>query len=227
MNEYKIKIGGLDCPNCTAKLERGIKNNKNFFDVSLSFVNKLLILKSELSLEEVKYELNKIINKVEPDAYIEEKEHTVPGHNMDVTAFPMTGRAYSGSYTDITATEFINKLKAGELAAGGYNITDKALTFDDPFSGKEVSASGIFVKASKGVKLDEVEGLRIKELTVEVTGDTDALITTNSIRDVRLLGWQVSYSGNDFNVELVKTEGTASAGTAGCRIQQHTGNHFP
>lgn len=75
MNEYKIKIGGLDCPNCTAKLERGIKENKNFFDVSLSFVNKLLILKSELSIEEVKHELNKIINKVEPDAYIEEDEH--------------------------------------------------------------------------------------------------------------------------------------------------------
>ena len=72
MNEYRIKIGGLDCPNCTAKLERGIKANKNFYDVSLSFVNKLLILKSELTLEEVKFELNKIINKIEPDAYIDE-----------------------------------------------------------------------------------------------------------------------------------------------------------
>ena len=83
MNEYKIKIGGLDCPNCTAKLERGIKENKNFFDVSLSFVNKLLILKSELSLEEVKHELNKIINKVEPDAYIEEKEHHHKYHHHE------------------------------------------------------------------------------------------------------------------------------------------------
>lgn len=86
MNEYKIKIGGLDCPNCTAKLERGIKNNKNFIDVSLSFVNKLLILKSELSLEEVKHELNKIINKVEPDAYIDEddnKYHEHEHHNHE------------------------------------------------------------------------------------------------------------------------------------------------
>ena len=83
MNEYKIKIGGLDCPNCTAKLERGIKENKNFFDVSLSFVNKLLILKSELSIEEVKHELNKIINKVEPDAYIEEDEHHHKHHHYE------------------------------------------------------------------------------------------------------------------------------------------------
>ena len=83
MNEYKIKIGGLDCPNCTAKLERGIKENKNFFDVSLSFVNKLLILKSELSIEEVKHELNKIINKVEPDAYIEEDEHHHKHHHHE------------------------------------------------------------------------------------------------------------------------------------------------
>ena len=83
MNEYKIKIGGLDCPNCTAKLERGIKENKNFFDVSLSFVNKLLILKSELSIEEVIHELNKIINKVEPDAYIEEDEHHHKHHHHE------------------------------------------------------------------------------------------------------------------------------------------------
>ena len=83
MNEYKIKIGGLDCPNCTAKLERGIKENKNFFDVSLSFVNKLLILKSELSIEEVKHELNKIINKVEPDAFIEEDEHHHKHHHHE------------------------------------------------------------------------------------------------------------------------------------------------
>lgn len=83
MNEYKIKIGGLDCPNCTAKLERGVKENKNFFDVSLSFVNKLLILKSELSIEEVKHELNKIINKVEPDAFIEEDEHHHKHHHHE------------------------------------------------------------------------------------------------------------------------------------------------
>lgn len=83
MNEYKIKIGGLDCPNCTAKLERGIKENKNFFDVSLSFVNKLLILKSELSIEEVIHELNKIINKVEPDAFIEEDEHHHKHHHHE------------------------------------------------------------------------------------------------------------------------------------------------
>ena len=76
MNEYKFNIGGLDCPNCSAKLERAIAGSKLFSDVSLSFVNKTLVLYSEEDYECVVSEINKIINKVEPDAYINnEDEH--------------------------------------------------------------------------------------------------------------------------------------------------------
>ena len=52
-----------------------------------SFFYKLLILKSELSIEEVKHELNKIINKVEPDAFIEEKEHHHKQNNDNISNF--------------------------------------------------------------------------------------------------------------------------------------------
>ena len=76
MKEYKFNIGGLDCPNCSAKLERAIAGSKLFSDVSLSFVNKTLVLHSEEDYECVVSEINKIINKVEPDAYINnEDEH--------------------------------------------------------------------------------------------------------------------------------------------------------
>ena len=33
MKEYKFIIEGLDCPNCSAKLERAIANSKLFNDV--------------------------------------------------------------------------------------------------------------------------------------------------------------------------------------------------
>ena len=76
MKEYMFNIGGLDCPNCSAKLERAITGSKLFSDVSLSFVNKTLVLHSEEDYECVVNEINKIINKVEPDAYInDEHEH--------------------------------------------------------------------------------------------------------------------------------------------------------
>ena len=76
MNEYKFNIGGLDCPNCSAKFERAIAGSKLFSDVSLSFVNKTLVLYSEEDYECVVIEINKIINKVEPDAFIvDEHEH--------------------------------------------------------------------------------------------------------------------------------------------------------
>ena len=76
MKEYKFNIGGLDCPNCSAKFERAIAGSKLFSDVSLSFVNKTLVLYSEEDYECVVSEINKIINKVEPDAYINnEHEH--------------------------------------------------------------------------------------------------------------------------------------------------------
>ena len=62
MNEYKFNIGGLDCPNCSAKLERAIANSKLFNEVSLSFVNKTLVFKSEEDYDCVVNEINKIIN---------------------------------------------------------------------------------------------------------------------------------------------------------------------
>ena len=73
MKEYKLKILGLDCPNCAAKLERALANNKILLNVSLSFVTKKLTfsLESEDKYEYALIVINKIINKVEPDAYLD------------------------------------------------------------------------------------------------------------------------------------------------------------
>ena len=60
MKEYKFIIEGLDCPNCSAKLERAIANSKLFNEVSLSFVNKTLVFKSEEDYDCVVNEINKI-----------------------------------------------------------------------------------------------------------------------------------------------------------------------
>ena len=76
MKEYKVKILGLDCPNCAAKLERALANNKYLNNVSLSFVTKILSFNTDdsISFDNALIIINKIINKVEPDAYIEETD---------------------------------------------------------------------------------------------------------------------------------------------------------
>lgn len=76
MKEYKVKILGLDCPNCAAKLERALANNKYLNNVSLSFVTKTLSFNTDdsISFDNALIIINKIINKVEPDAYIEETD---------------------------------------------------------------------------------------------------------------------------------------------------------
>jgi len=83
MKEYKIKILGLDCPNCAAKLERALANNKYLNNVSLSFVTKTLsfIVDDNISFENALIIINKIINKVEPDAYIEETDSESHNHS--------------------------------------------------------------------------------------------------------------------------------------------------
>ena len=75
MNKYKFYIYGLDCPNCSAKLERALNKSNILENVNLSFVANTLTLESPFNENKVKEEINKIINDVEPEAYIKDVEH--------------------------------------------------------------------------------------------------------------------------------------------------------
>lgn len=75
MNKYKFYIYGLDCPNCSAKLERALNKSNILENVNLSFVANTLTLESQFNDNDVKEEINKIINDVEPEAYIKDVEH--------------------------------------------------------------------------------------------------------------------------------------------------------
>jgi hypothetical protein len=145
-------------------------------------------------------------------AFIEEMKHTTAGHNMNSASFPMVGRTSSAKANNVTSDDFALGLAHKTLSKGVYTITDGTLTLGKVFNNKEIDADGIYVNVANGVKLENVEGSRIKNLTVNVTGISDALITTDSVRDLKLMGWQVSYSGVSTGVELVKTMGIASNG---------------
>ena len=69
-------IDGLDCANCAAKLERHLNEIPYFDQVIIDFMAKKLILraKDENNMKNGIAVMSVIINQIEPDAVISEKE---------------------------------------------------------------------------------------------------------------------------------------------------------
>ena len=140
--------------------------------------------------------------------YITEKKHTESGNNLSSEEFPYVERTVSGiNYTEITSENFIKGIADGTLAKGGYEISDGILQFDGQLNNKITDLSGYYVKA-QNIVLNSVKSARIKNLTAILTGK-DTLIKTDGVRDCRIMGWQVSYSGTN-EAELMTTVGTAT-----------------
>ena len=72
MTKFKYNINNLDCANCAREIEEALNKNENFKNASVNFSTCKVSYESDknYSIEE----LNSIIKKVEPDAYITENE---------------------------------------------------------------------------------------------------------------------------------------------------------
>ena len=72
MKKYKYNINNLDCANCAREIEESLNKNKDFKNVVVNFNTSKLSYESlkEFSLEE----LNNLVKKIEPEAYISEEE---------------------------------------------------------------------------------------------------------------------------------------------------------
>lgn len=68
MKRYTYEIKKLDCANCAREVEESLNQNKDFLDVKVNFATSKISYKSEKEFEIS--ELNKLIKKVEPDAYV-------------------------------------------------------------------------------------------------------------------------------------------------------------
>ncbi|MBO5020274.1 MAG: right-handed parallel beta-helix repeat-containing protein [Clostridia bacterium] len=140
--------------------------------------------------------------------YIPEEKHTESGNNLTSSDYPYVERLTENiSYTAITNDDFVKGVIDGSLTKGGYLISDDSLIFDSRFNDKTTDLSGYFVK-TKGIELNSVNSARIKNLTATLTNG-GTLIKTDSVRDCRIMGWQISYSGTA-EAELLSTKGTAT-----------------
>ena len=63
----------LDCANCVAKIEEGVKNIEGVTECSVSFVTEKMIVEIEDGKEEeVEKEIKKVVKKIEPDTTLKE-----------------------------------------------------------------------------------------------------------------------------------------------------------
>ena len=71
--QKKYILEDLDCANCAAKIEEGVKNIEGVTECSVSFVTEKMIVEIEEGKEEVvEKEIKKVIKKIEPDTTLRE-----------------------------------------------------------------------------------------------------------------------------------------------------------
>lgn len=67
----KYKLQDLDCANCAAKMEEGIRKIEGVKEASVSFMTQKLVIEAEEErFDEVMKEVIKVCSKVEPDCKI-------------------------------------------------------------------------------------------------------------------------------------------------------------
>ena len=72
MNKFRYKINNLDCANCAREIEESLNKNKDFENVKVTFNTMMISYETEknISIKDV----NKLIKKVEPGAFISEDD---------------------------------------------------------------------------------------------------------------------------------------------------------
>ena len=83
--KYKYKVNGLDCANCTQKLEDSLNKKEEINDCVISFATGMMTFESEYDIDD--HELLSFMQSIEDEVTIEIKGHSYP------VKFPMTMNA--------------------------------------------------------------------------------------------------------------------------------------
>ena len=69
--KYRLKITGIDCPNCAAKLAANIEKCEGITSAKINFLAERLTVESELSEGELLALLSSVARAFSPDIEIE------------------------------------------------------------------------------------------------------------------------------------------------------------
>ena len=76
MKKIQVKITGVDCANCAAKIEDKVQKLNGIYEVSYQFMTQKLTFQCEENDEyHLMHEIEKIVHLIEPDAKIHEHHH--------------------------------------------------------------------------------------------------------------------------------------------------------
>lgn len=73
--ECKLIMEGLDCANCALKIENSVKDIDIVKDASVNFSNKTMVIESDEDMDTVIKKVREVVNRVEPDVTLHEKNH--------------------------------------------------------------------------------------------------------------------------------------------------------
>lgn len=69
--KMKVKLKGLCCANCAAKIEAAVGKLEGVQNAALSFLTEKLILEISVDPEVLKPQIQRIVSKIEPDVTME------------------------------------------------------------------------------------------------------------------------------------------------------------
>ena len=83
MNKYTFHLKGLNCANCASKIEKNLSEKNYLKNVRYNFFNDELVFESDRNLDELKKEIQKVVDSIEPGVIVIEDKKELDEHEEE------------------------------------------------------------------------------------------------------------------------------------------------
>ena len=83
MNKYTFHLKGLNCANCASKIEKNLSEKHYLKNLRYNFFNDELVFESDRNLDELKKEIQKVVDSIEPGVIVIEDKKELDEHEEE------------------------------------------------------------------------------------------------------------------------------------------------
>lgn len=83
MNKYTFHLKGLNCANCASKIEKNLSEKNYLKNFRYNFFNDELVFESDRNLDELKKEIQKVVDSIEPGVIVIEDKKELDEHEEE------------------------------------------------------------------------------------------------------------------------------------------------
>lgn len=83
MNKYTFHLKGLNCANCASKIEKNLSEKNYLKNLRYNFFNDELVFESDRNLDELKKEIQKVVDSIEPGVIVIEDKKELDEHEEE------------------------------------------------------------------------------------------------------------------------------------------------